>query len=77
MFYVFVISFIVILPLIPFSTINNISNISNSNIFHIHVTIKIFLKIKEDCKKMLVKDIKIFLKKKKIKSDNIVVNEAF
>ena len=31
-------------------------------------------KIKKECKNKLVKDIKIFLKKKKKKSDNMVVN---
>ena len=31
-----------------------------------------FKKIKKDCKKKLVKDMKIFLKKKKKKSDNMV-----
>ena len=32
------------------------------------------MKIKEDCKKNLVKDIKIFIKKKKKKGNNMVVN---
>ena len=32
------------------------------------------MKIKKDCKKKLVKDIKIFLKKKNKKSNNMVVN---
>ena len=34
----------------------------------------IIKKIEKDYKKRFVKDIKIFLKKKKIKSDNIVLN---
>ena len=36
----------------------------------------IIKKIKKDCKRNLVKDIKIFPKKKKKKSDNMVVKVA-
>ena len=35
--------------------------------------LNIIKKIKKDCKKNLVKDIKIFLRKKKKKADNMVV----
>ena len=35
---------------------------------------KYYHEIKKDCKKKLVKDIKIFLKKKNKKSNNMVVN---
>ena len=36
--------------------------------------LNIIKKIKKDCKKKLVKDIKTFLKKKKKNSDNMLVN---
>ena len=47
--------------------------------FHIYKCLKIYQvanikKIKKDYKKKLVKDIKIFLRKKKKKSNNMVVN---
>ena len=39
-----------------------------------NLSANIIKKIKKDYKKKLVKDIKIFLKKEKKKSDNMVVN---